>query len=295
MVKWIAGVAGVLIAALVVLAWATSEPEIARAVMENKYATPPSRFVELADGSRIHYRDRGPRDAPVLIVLHGFAGSLFVWEPWSRSLSDRFRVVSLDLPGNGLTGPVPSGDYSQRAMTETLRAFADKLGLKRFALAGNSMGGAVAAQFAERYPERVAALILIDSSGSKTNTRPRFHIGYYVAHIPVVSRFVLRRFVDGRYRFKNMEGMSEALTAHFRLRDEPYVWEHAGDIKAPVLILWGGRDRLIPLAAAKAWQGAIRGSRLIVYPRAGHVAMADAPGPSAADARAFLSEHAIRR
>ena len=155
------------------------------------------------------------------------------------------------------------------------------------------MGGAVAARFAEMYPERVTALILIDASGVKTKTRPRFHFGYYLAHIPVLSRLMLHRFVDSRYVYRNMEGMGEAMTAHFRLRDDPFVWDNKAKIEAPVLILWGGNDRLIPLPAATAWHDAIAGSRLIVYPAAGHVAMADAPDRSVKDALAFLEAASV--
>src|SRR4029079_1290764 len=87
-------------------------PDIPRGILEAKYATPPSQFVTLPDGARVHYRIRGKADAPLLVLLHGSNASLFTWEPWSKNLSDQFRVVSLDLPGHGLTGAVPSHDYS---------------------------------------------------------------------------------------------------------------------------------------------------------------------------------------
>lgn len=286
--KWWTAAAIVIAAVLVFAAWPSPEPEIPRAVLEKRYATPPSQFVVLGDGTRIHYRDRGPRDAPAILLLHGFSGSLFVWETWSITLSDRFRVVAFDLPGNGLTGPVPSGDYSQGAMTDTVRQFAAKLGLKKFALAGNSMGGGVAARFAENYPDSVTALILIDAAGARIASGPRLHLLYYGAHIPGLNRIVLSKAIDPNDHFRQMAGMSTALLAHFRLPDDPYVWDHVKAIRAPTLILWGANDRLIPLAAAHAWQDAIKGAKLIVYADAGHVAMADAPDRSIKDARAFL-------
>src|SRR6185295_6043242 len=139
-----------------------SAPDIPRATLETRYATPPSQFVTLGDGARVHYRIRGAADAPTLVLLHGSNASLFTWEPWSKTLSDKFRVVSLDLPGHGLTGAVPSHDYSSKAMAVFVAEFADKLRLQKFALAGNSMGGGVAARFAEMYPQRISALILVD-------------------------------------------------------------------------------------------------------------------------------------
>src|ERR1700753_3167566 len=168
---------GIVIAILVLLGigyWMLSAPDIPRAVLEAKYATPPSQFVALTYPStlpvpsessivvptitaRAHYRVRGPENGPVLLLLHGSNATLFTWEPWSKALSDHFRVVSVDLPAHGLTGATANHDYTQAGMANFVLAFADKLGLKRFALAGNSMGGGVAARFAEEHPDRVGA------------------------------------------------------------------------------------------------------------------------------------------
>ena len=112
--------------------------DIPRAALEAKYATPPSQFVSLPDGARVHYRIRGAPTAPTLVLLHGSNATLFTWEPWSKTLSDHFRVVSLDLPGHGLTGPVPNSDYSGKAMAVFVAEFADRIGLGKFAIAGNS-------------------------------------------------------------------------------------------------------------------------------------------------------------
>lgn len=291
MMKWIATI----IAAFVAITFAcTSDREIPRAVLETEYAAPPSQFVTLNDGARVHFRDRGPRDAPVLILLHGFSGSLFVWEKWSVALSqpaDRqraYRVIALDLPGNGLTGAVPSGDYSQAAMTELLKRFADKLGLQRFALAGNSMGGAVAARFAERYPARVTHLILIDAAGAQTSTRPRLHAAWWAASTPLIDRWFLHLLLGQLNELSRMQGTPQTLLARFRLPDDDYVWQHVTAIKAPTLILWGEADHTIPVASAYAWQKAIPGAKLVIYPHAGHVSMVDAP-QSVEDVRVFLA------
>ena len=83
-----------------------STPDIPRSVLEAKYATPPSEFLMLPDGARAHLRDVGPQDGMVLILIHGSMASLFTWEPWAKRLSDSFRVVSIDMPGHGLTGAV---------------------------------------------------------------------------------------------------------------------------------------------------------------------------------------------
>ena len=296
MAKWIVGgIVAALVLGLGVAEVVFSIPEIPRAMLEAKYATPPSKFIVLADGTRVHYRDRGPRDAPVLLLLHGFAGTLFVWEPWSRALSDRFRVISVDLPGHGLTGAVPSGDYSQGAMADCVKAFADKLDIAKFAIAGNSMGGGVAARFTELHPDRVTHLILIDAAGAQTETRPRLHLAYMAAYTPGVDKVFLHVVLGRLPELARMKGTPRAMLAHFRLPDDSYVWDHVKAIKAPTLILWGQNDNTIPLAGAHAWQRAIPGSRLIVYPGAGHVSMADQPAKSADDVRVFLNSPPVRQ
>jgi pimeloyl-ACP methyl ester carboxylesterase len=86
--------------------WYLSQPDIPRATLEAKYAGPPSQFVTLPEGTRAHVRDRGPRDALAVVLIHGSNASLYTWEPWAKRLSDMFRVITLDLPGHGLTGAV---------------------------------------------------------------------------------------------------------------------------------------------------------------------------------------------
>ena len=90
-----------------------------RADLEAKYARPPSLFLEIA-GYRLHVRDTGPRTAPAVIFLHGFGSSLQTWDDWARDLEADHRVIRYDLPGFGLTGPDPSGDYTDGAASRSL-------------------------------------------------------------------------------------------------------------------------------------------------------------------------------
>jgi pimeloyl-ACP methyl ester carboxylesterase len=312
--KWIAGgIAAAIVAVLGITFYIYDEPSIPRAVLEAKYAAPPSKFVVLKDSTRVHYRERGMGNAPVLLLLHGSNSSLFDWEEWSKSLSDQFRVVSVDLPGHGLTGAVPSGDYSEAGMTQFVKAFADKLGLTQFAIAGNSMGGGVAARFAEIYPDRVTHLILVDAHAwGMSATGDRIPFAFKLARVPVLGNLLLhvtprslveegledavvRRkiltdtMIDQYWDFARMEGTRQATLARFRLPQDTYVRDHISRIKAPTLILWGNDDHLLPVAGARAWAKAIPGSKLIVYARTGHLPMEEVPQKSADDVRAFVT------
>jgi hypothetical protein len=138
----------VLLAILAVAVYAFSEPDIPRNVLEVKYHAGPNEFVEPVYGPfaldnntgprnrRIHFRERGPKNAPVLLLLHGSNASFLTWEPWSKILSDHYHVVAVDLPGHGLTGDYMGADYSQQAMVEFVRNFAQAMHLHSFALAG---------------------------------------------------------------------------------------------------------------------------------------------------------------
>src|SRR5438093_535631 len=119
--------------------WYLSQRDLPRSILEARYAGAPSQFVMLPNGTRAHVRDRGPRDALALLLIHGSNASLYTWEPWAKQLSDQFRVVTVDLPGHGLTGAVPSRDYTQEGMVKFIDEIADILRLHRFAIGGNSM------------------------------------------------------------------------------------------------------------------------------------------------------------
>lgn len=309
--KFLIGLA-IVIAALTGAFWYFSTPSIPRSVLEAKYGGPPSQFIVLPDGARAHYRERGPGDAPVLLLIHGSNASLFTWEPWTKRLDDAFRVVAVDLPGHGLTGAVPNHDYSQAGMTAFVKEFADKIGLGRFALAGNSMGGGIAARFAEEYPDRVTHLILVDAAGMPVKQGDRIPLAFRLARMPVLNQIVLHitprslvkeglndaivrksvltdAMIDRYWDFARMEGTREATAERFQLPRVSFVRDHISAIKAPTLILWGEQDHLIPVAAANKFHAAIPGSKLIVYPATGHIPMEEVADRSAADVRAFLS------
>jgi len=302
----------IVLAALVAGAvWYFSSPDIPRAMLEAKYNAPAAEFVMLPDGTRAHYRARGASNAPVLLLLHGSNASFLTWEPWSRKLSDSFHVIAVDLPGHGLTGAVPNGDYSQEGMAKFVGAFADKLNLKSFALAGNSMGGGVAARFAEEHPARVTKLILVDAGGLPFKSGSGTPLAFKLARIPVVNRVLLHvtpraivteglnkaivhkeiitdAMTDWYWDLARMEGTRQATLARFQLPIETYVQDHTTAITMPTLILWGEQDGLIPVSTAHDWAKAVKGSKLIVYPATGHIPMEELADKSAADVRAFL-------
>jgi pimeloyl-ACP methyl ester carboxylesterase len=288
-----------------------SEPDIPRATLEARYGGPPSQFLVLADGARAHVRDEGPRAAPVLVLIHGSNASLFTWRPWVKRLDQTFRVVTMDMPGHGLTGAVPSDDYTGKAMVEFVRAVTEKLGLAKFAIGGNSMGGAIAARFAETYPDRVTQLILVDAGGLPSKQGDKIPLAFRLARMPVLNKILLYitprslvveglndaivrkaiitdAMIDQYWDFARMTGTRAATGERFRAPFDNTIQDHIDAIRMPTLILWGEEDHLIPVATAHEFAKDIAGSKLIVYPATGHIPQEEVADQSAADVKTFL-------
>jgi pimeloyl-ACP methyl ester carboxylesterase len=182
-----------LVAALLGLTWWLYTPDRSAAWLAARYVKPDDHFIDVL-GARLRVRITGPVDAPVIILLHGFGSSLETWEPWASVLDQQYRVIRFDLPGFGLTGPDPSGDYSDQRTVLLLAALMDQLGIQKADLIGNSLGGKIAWNFAAAYPQRVNRLVLISPDGFAS---PGFEYGVK-PKLPLVMRllpYTLPRFM----------------------------------------------------------------------------------------------------
>jgi pimeloyl-ACP methyl ester carboxylesterase len=296
------------IGAALATSWAPDQP-VSR--LAARWAPPPSKFVNIA-GMNVHLRDEGPANDPVPIVLiHGTSASLHTWQDWVRVLRDQRRVISFDLPGFGLTGPSPTGDYSPAANVRFMRALLDQLDIKHCVLIGNSLGGDIAMETAFAMPDRVEKLVLVDSGGypSVSTSVP---IGFRVARIPGLNRVmqsVLPRgliesslrnvygdpskvtpaLVDRYFDMTLREGNRAALIKRFDQADFGGDASRIATIKVPTLIIWGGRDRLIPPQNAQRFHHDIAGSQLVVFDDLGHVPQEEDPARSVAAVEKFLA------
>ena len=274
------------------------------------WSPPPSRFIAL-DGMSVHLRDEGPRtDSVPLVLVHGTSASLHTWDGWAASLRGTRRVIRFDLPGFGLTGPSPGGDYSLNAYRRQTLALLDSLGVSRFAIAGNSLGGEVAWHVAAAAPERVAALILIDAVGYPTVSQ-KVPIGFRLARTRglewlfarILPRSVVASSVRSVYgdpsrvtdslitRYYELtlrEGNRASLPRRFAQSSNGADSARIATLRLPTLIMWGGRDGLIPPDHAGRFARDIAGSRIALFPELGHVPHEEDPTRTAAAARAFL-------
>lgn len=310
-----AAAAVVLAAALgaIPVAWA---PDIPVDALKGEWAPPPSTFVTV-DGMSVHLRDQVPALPPggaaevPLVLLHGTSASLHTWEGWVAELGPRRRILTLDLPGFGLTGPHPKGTYRPLDYARFVLAFLDAVGVKRCVLAGNSLGGEIAWNVAVEAPERVERLILVDSAGY-TPSPVSVPLGFRLARMPVIKRvaeFILpervvrssivnvyghpERITDAlvaRYTaLTRREGNRAALSARMEQMDAGARQDLIRTLKVPTLILWGGQDRLIPPDHGKHFAADIPGSTLVMLDDLGHVPHEEDPVRTAAEVARWLN------
>ena len=279
-----------------------------------RWAPAPSDFVEVK-GQMVHLRDEGPRDdqAPI-VLIHGTSASLHTWEGWVAALKTQRRVISFDLPGFGLTGPF-TGEYARDDYRgDTLARFTldlmDQLHVQHAVLAGNSLGGEVAWRVASLAPARVDKLVLVDSAGYDFVPED-MPVGFRIARLPVVSALsewflprgmveasvqnvygepakVTSELVDRYFELTLREGNRHALRLRMQQLDMGQDSPRIATLKQPTLIIWGGRDHLIPPPNGQRFAHDISGSRLVVFPELGHVPHEEDPTRTAAVVKDFL-------
>jgi pimeloyl-ACP methyl ester carboxylesterase len=305
----LAGLVALMFVGSVATNWAPDRP---LAELTARWAAPPSVFIDVG-ALRAHVRDEGPRDDPTpVVLLHGTSASLHTWDGWTAILAQERRVIRVDLPGFGLTGPVPDGDYRIERYVEFVTALLDTLQVERAVLAGNSFGGWVSWEMALAHPDRVAALVLVDAAGYPLESQS-VPIGFRIARVPVLNRLlqvtlprsviesslrntygdpsrVTPELVDRYYELTLRAGNRAALAQRFA------AGRHATDpgriqqLALPTLILWGGRDRLIPLQYGERFHRDIAGSQFVTFPGLGHVPHEEDPEATVSALREFLAQ-----
>lgn len=284
-------------------------PDLARADLEARYLAPDGEYV-VVEGARLHVRDTGPRDAPAIVMLHGLGSSLHTWQDWATRLDDRYRVIRLDLPGHGLTGADPTGDYTIARWMALLLAFLDTRNIDQAALIGNSMGGRLAWTLAAQHHDRISALVLLapdgfESPGYAYNEaaevpammdlmrftlpafmlRPNVEIAY--ADHSALTADVFRRYHDMMRAPGTRAAMVELMRQVVLTPPEPLL----AKIDAPTLLVWGAQDAMIPVTNAQDYLSAIAQAELVTFDGLGHVPHEEAPAVSLEPVAAFLDRH----
>jgi pimeloyl-ACP methyl ester carboxylesterase len=257
---------------------------------------------------------------PVLLLIHGMAGTHATWQAVIEPLAERHTVIALDLPGHGAS-EAGAGDYSLGSLAAGLRDLLIKLGHERATLVGHSLGGGIAMQFAYQFPEITERLVLVSSGGLGPEVNPVLR----AAALPGANLFIAATAGPGRVAgaalarglatlgLQPSADVAEFARGYASLADAPRRSAFLATLRAvvgtegqrveagdrlylaegvPVLIIWGRRDRIIPVAHAEHAHAAIPDSRLEIFDAAGHMPQLEVPARFVAVLERFLEETA---
>ena len=293
----------VVVTILVILSFYHSDVPVAE--LKAKYAYSDSKFMEL-DGLNVHYRIVGA-GKPV-VLLHGTGASLHTWEEFADNLKDSFQLISLDLPAFGLTGGRADHDYSIAMYTSFLKKFTKKLNLTSFDIAGNSLGGRIAWEFAAAYPEQVRKLVLMDAAGYPTgkpmpqvfrlarnpllapilrNITPRFFIKKNLVEVYDNDALISDAVVDRVFEMSLREGNRQAFIDRSNLPLDN-AFDRIKTIRDSTLIIWGDKDPWIPVSCADLFHKDLKNSQVAIIKNCGHLPMEERAVETADLVRAFL-------
>lgn len=285
------------------------ESDVPLAKLKPKYSTAQSQFVPVL-GMQVHVRDEGPKtDSIPLVLLHGMSSSLNTWDEVVHSMAGRRRTISVDLPGFGMTGPNPKNQYNFVFYNEFIDSLCLKLGVQKFTLVGNSMGGAIAWNYDITHPGRLEKLVLIDAAGYP-KTKEKGSLGFLIASTPVINNLLLyftpkalvRKSLETIYFNKNLvtdaqverfhdivvrEGNRAAALEIFKGSFGKPLGK-TSQIKTPTLILWGQYDHVIDVSNADRFNHDIQGSKKVIFLNVGHVPMEEVPQKVASELLNFV-------
>ena len=278
--------------------------------LKKKYTDSYSSFVRVG-GMDIHYRDQGKQiDSIPIVLIHGTGSSLHTYDNWVSELAINHRVVRMDLPGYGLTGPFPNRDYSYNNYVAFLKDFLESIGLKKCILAGSSLGGNIAWRFTIENPDMVTKLILIDAAGYPLKSKS-VPLAFTIAQIPVIQniftfitpRFVAKASVENVYKNKTKvdeelvdryfeltlrKGNRQAFVDRFKVKSDTMSHKKIKLINQRTLILWGEEDELIPSEMAYLFHDNLPNDTLVILKNVGHVPMEESPSESLMPVIEFL-------
>ena len=291
-----------LVSLLIIIVSVFAQKDIPKASLIVKYANNYSKFIPIM-GMNVHYRDEGnANDTIPLVLIHGTSSSLHTWEKVVTTLNTpsygNKRVIRLDMPAFGLTGPNPTNTYDYDNYNEVIDSLLIKLNVRHCIIGGNSLGGGIAWHYTLAHSNKVNKLILIDASGyPKKNEKGS--LGFKIAQIPVINNLLLyitpkslvRKSLEGVYYDKSLiddtlvtryhelllcEGNRSAALSLFK---NPFVQnaERIKNIQTPTLIIWGKEDGLINVQNANLFNKDIKNSSVILLDHVGHVPNEEAP------------------
>ena len=275
--------------------------------IEAKYLEDSSSFLNI-DGVNIHYTDEGI--GPAILLLHANYANLIDWKPWVKTLSPNYRIIRMDIPGHGLTEADPLNDYSMPRTVFLIERLISSLGIKQLSVVGASLGGTIGIHFTRNNPEIVDHLILV-SPGA---LNPRVRGSNEPAKLPkafnlmtqITPRLLVKGLLTGGFgdpsniseelitRWHDLllrEGQRDAQMARMRQYVSGDIDQVIKQVKAPVLIMWGKKNKVVPVELAYEMKNLLVNSHsieIIIYESGGHQLVQELGQETAVDALEYL-------
>ena len=254
----------------------------------------------------IVYSETG-KGVPILL-LHGFGGDKDNWTRMAPYLYRQYRLIAPDLPGFGESSRLGDENYAVSLQIERVKEFKEKVGLGKVHIVGNSMGGAIAAAYTLKYPDDILTLTLIDSAGVTSPTKSELTLELEKGNNPLLVKDAADFDRLMSFNFHKKPYIPDSIKEYFAeravknrkfnekifsdIRGEPnQVEPNLAKLKAPTLILWGDRDRVIHPDSARVFNKGITDSKLILFKDCGHIPQLERPRDTATAIQDFIKDH----
>ena len=258
-----------------------------------------------------HYLEGGPKEAEVVLLLHGFGGDKDNWTRFSKSLTDGYRVIAPDLPGFGESTRHPDWDYSLPSQRSRVSGFVKTLGLEQFHVVGHSMGGHLAALYTYKYPEQVLSMALFNNAGVNAPGENDMRRALVKGNNPLVVESLAD--FDGLLAFASYKqpfipwpvkgvlaqraldaaefnaSIFKSLRADRSSNLEPVL----PDIDAPALILWGEYDRITDVSSIDVMRPLLPHTEVVIMKDTGHLPMLERPAETATHYLGFVKNYSL--
>jgi pimeloyl-ACP methyl ester carboxylesterase len=269
------------------------------------------RIVDMPGGD-LQVREDGPRDAPAVVMLHGFACSIGWWDQMTPALARDHHVIRFDLLGHG-GSEKPKKGYGMESQARLVAGALDRLDVRRAAVVGHSMGGSVATALAEQRPALVESMVILDSPSKSGDAELPFtaRLGF----VPVLGQAIDRvvpdamvrdglssafangfdvpdRFVDD-FRDMTYTSYDDSHRASSDYNDESGLAERLADESLPLLVIFGSKDELVDPESAQCYR-TVPGARIVVLDGVGHSPHVERPEATARLIENFLRQNAER-
>jgi abhydrolase domain-containing protein 6 len=257
----------------------------------------------------IAYLER-PGKGETIVLLHGFGANKDNWPRFVRYIPKEYRVIALDLPGHGDSSKFSDQTYTIEFITQGIAQAMDALKLTKFHLAGNSMGGYVTMLYSVNNPQRVITACLIDTAGIRSPQKSDLQIALDQGKNILVAEtdaefdtllsyaFYSQPFIPWPGKSVLAKKTVEASAFHMKIwndlkhdKDTFDFTPRLTEIKPPVLLIWGDRDRITHVSAAKVIESHVPGIESVILKDCGHMPMLERPKETAGYYVAFLKKH----